>query len=102
MKRVINRIPNRLRRYRSIMGYNQREVARLIGLQSTSTISRWEKGLARPTLENLIRLSVLYRTLIDQLYIDLRQQIIKDLRENVSGKISDEPFSKEYDMQLVE
>ena len=55
------------------MGYRQRDVAILLGLGASNAarISRWEQGFALPTLPNLLKLSILYRTLVNQLYYDL-------------------------------
>lgn len=62
--------------YRRINGYSQKDVARILGHGSTSIISRWEKGISIPNLFSLVKLSILYKTLIDQLYFD----IVRDLR----------------------
>lgn len=61
------------------MGYKQVDVARLLGIQSTNRISRWERGLAMPSALNLIKLSILYRTLVKQLYADLGEDIKREL-----------------------
>lgn len=78
------RIPNRLRRYRRIMGYDQRDVAFLLGLSSHTRISEWEDGKYAPTLYNLLQLSIIYRTLPDELYYDLRQELIDEIRKRES------------------
>lgn len=75
-------IPNSLRRYRKLSGYKQKEVARILGFKSSSRISRWENGLAVPSLFNIIKLSILYSTLMDALYIDL----VRSTREEISVK----------------
>lgn len=53
------------------MGYSQKEVARLLGHKDTTMLSRWEKGKSMPSARNLLKLSIIYRTLADQLYFDL-------------------------------
>lgn len=63
-------IPNCLRRYRKARGLNQREVAEIMGLKSSSIISRWEKGICLPSSFNIFKLAVVYRTMIDALFID--------------------------------
>ncbi len=60
------------------MGYTQREVARKLGLTSRGRLSEWESGTRFPGIRNLIKLSLLYHTLIDELYLDLRQSIIEE------------------------
>lgn len=74
--------PNKLRRYRKIMGYKQIDVAHLLGVISTNRISRWERGLAMPSALNLLKLSILYRTLVNELYFDLGQEV----RDELSAK----------------
>lgn len=85
-------IPNRLRKYRRIMGYSQVEVARMLGLKSKGRISEWESGRRLPGIRNLIKLSILYRTLIDHLYYDLREAILQDFecRSSKSGDSNQE------------
>ena len=62
------------------MGFEQLEVASLLGLKSHARVSEWEAGLSKPSLENLLQLSIIYRTPIDELYYDLRQEFIKDIK----------------------
>jgi transcriptional regulator with XRE-family HTH domain len=63
-------IPNRLRRYRRSRGLSQKDVAQILGLDS-SLVSRWENGLAFPTVLNALKLALLYRIWTDTLYTDL-------------------------------
>jgi hypothetical protein len=67
------------------MNYKQHDVAKLLGHKNTNRISRWEKGLAFPSVLNLIKLSVIYRTLPSELYfdvlLDLREEVLKRERE---------------------
>lgn len=74
-------IPNLLRKYRKISGLKQKEVANILGLKSTSRISRWEKGMSIPNFITILKLSVLYRTLIDSLFIDHLRELRKEIRE---------------------
>jgi len=73
------KIPNCLRKYRKARGLKQKEVAEILGLKSASLISRWEKGISLPSPINLFRLAVLYRTMVDALFIDLIRLLRKDL-----------------------
>ena len=54
---------------------SQKKVAAILGLQQTSCISRWEKGLCLPGTEYLFRLSLLYKTLPSNLYFDFWQHL---------------------------
>lgn len=62
-----------------------------LGLNSTNRISRWEKGLAMPSVINLFKLSVLYNTLVDQLYSEQIYEIKRNLKNKdkllVSGHL---------------
>ena len=53
-----------------------------LGLKSTNRISRWEKGLAMPSARNLFKLSILFNTLVDQLYSDH----VSDIKRKMSNK----------------
>ena len=44
---------------------------RKLKLNSTSMISRWEQGKTMPSAENLLKLSILYKTLVNELYYEL-------------------------------
>jgi transcriptional regulator with XRE-family HTH domain len=81
MKRAQRLLPNLLRLYRLKYGYEQMEVARLLGLKSHARISEWEHGTSKPGLENLFKLSIVYQTMPDELYCDLRLELVKELEE---------------------
>ena len=65
-------MPNCLRKYRRAAGFKQKDVACMLGLKGSGVISGWESGLRTPKLESLFKLAILYRTMVDSLYIDLR------------------------------
>lgn len=75
--------PNRLRKYRRISGYSQLSVAFLLGHKSSNQLSRWERGHAVPSIENLLKLSVLYRVLPNQLYPNYVEAFRKMLPERI-------------------
>ena len=81
MRNVKSHIPNSLRKYRDIIGFSQKDVAEMLGFKSAIRISLWENGYKKPSIENLMKLSFLYSTLPAQLYPDLWQDIIKELKE---------------------
>ena len=72
---------NSLRKYRKARGLKQKDVAKILGLKSASSISRWEKGLCLPKLTNIFKLAVLYRTMADGLFIDLRRLLQKEIMQ---------------------
>jgi len=65
-----------------MMGYTLKQVAFLLELPDTSLLSRWERGLTKPTLEDVLKLAVIYCTSCDSLYIDYRN----DLREIINSR----------------
>jgi len=73
------RIPNSLRKHRKARGLLQKEVARILRIKNASMISRWENGLCVPKPENMFRLGVLYRVMVDALFIDFRKSFEKDI-----------------------
>ncbi len=75
------KISNCLRKYRKLKGLKQKDVAKILKLKSTSMISRWEKGTVLPNSLNIFKLSLLYRTLIDALFIDLMRLLKEDIRK---------------------
>ena len=81
-------IPNRLRKHRRISGYKQSEVAEILGLRSTNRLSRWEKGLSLPSLNNLFKLSALYKTLVEELYFDVLKETRKEIEQKFKSKKS--------------
>lgn len=82
MEHTGRNIPNNLKKFRRMNGYKQEQVMKYLGLGSTNRISRWEKGLAMPSAINLFKLSILYNTLVDQLY----SGHIRDIKRKMTGK----------------
>lgn len=64
-------IPNSLKKHRKLMRYSQEDVRRKLLLRNTSMISKWENGERMPSGENLLKLSVLYKTVVNELYYTL-------------------------------
>lgn len=75
-------IPNKLRKYRRLMGYTQAQVALLLGVHCRSRIALWEQGIRMPSADNLLQLSILYCTLTNELYPDY----LKFLKQRLSVK----------------
>jgi len=57
------------------MGYTLKNVAWLLDLKSTNRLSQWEHGIAKPNLMNALKLCILYRTLVDQLFNEYRNEL---------------------------
>lgn len=81
MERSGRYIPSRLKYFRRLMQLTQYQVADRLGIKSASRISQWEKGLCMPSVENLIKLSAIYHTLVNELYDELYKQALKEQEE---------------------
>lgn len=78
-----NYFPNRLKNYRNIHGYTQKQVAFMLGYKNADRISQWEKGLAMPSALNLLKLSVIYHTLVNDFYFDLLEEYKTDIANKI-------------------
>jgi len=76
-----NHISNSLRKYRKARGLKQKEVAQILRLKSTGMISRWEKGICLPSTLNVFRMAVVYRTMVDSLYVDMLRGLKEELKQ---------------------
>ncbi len=63
------RFANHLWKYRNRMGYSQSDVAEILDFSNSSQICQWEKGARVPTLENIFKLSILYRAPVIFLFL---------------------------------
>jgi len=79
------RIQNCLKTHRKLMGLSQRDVMRLLKLDSTSMISRWERGVSMPSGINLLKLSLLYKTLVNKLYYGYGKELQAELFPDEKG-----------------
>jgi transcriptional regulator with XRE-family HTH domain len=61
--------------HRKAAGLRQLDVAKFLGFESTDRISRWEKGTAVPHLANALKLSLLYKAPVHELYGDYFKMI---------------------------
>lgn len=82
-------VAHSLRRYRRARGLQQKEVAEILGLKDSSMISRWEKGFSLPSTLNIIKLALVYRTMIDALFLDVMRSMLEDLREKERRVLQD-------------
>ena len=81
---------NVLRQYRKLMKYSQEDVAFILGVKKIGTISKWEKGLSQPTLPYMFKLSILYSTLPEVLFLDM----VIVLRREVSAGVKKRKIKK--------
>jgi len=73
---------NSLRIIRENAGYQQKHVAARLGLSETVSISQWENGRAMPNGANLIKLCVLYRKNVRDLYPEHVELIEREFFSN--------------------
>jgi transcriptional regulator with XRE-family HTH domain len=73
------RIHNYLKRCRREKGLTQNDVAYILGLQSSSLVSRWEKGVSLPETLNALKMAAIYDTTVDYLYEDARLDMLDEL-----------------------
>ena len=62
------------------MGLKQRQVARLLELYDTKSLSLWEQGTAMPSATNLFKLSIIYRTYPNELYHEHFTELREELK----------------------
>ncbi len=63
------------------MGYSIRQAAEYIGV-APIRLSHWERDIRRPSVENLVKLAVLYRVMIDELCSELRKETVQPIVSN--------------------
>lgn len=71
----------RLRNKRKLFGLSQREAARLLGVTPTQ-LMEWESGRRMPTVKNLFKMGALYKSLIEDIYYEERQEAISEIEKN--------------------
>ena len=87
------RFPNRLKKYRRLFCFSQKQVASILGLKDTSPLSRWEKGVSLPSIVQLFQLSRIYKTMPSEMYFDLWQTISKEIAVRENNLLANqEPF----------
>ena len=65
------------------MGYQQKDVARSLGLKCANRISQWENGITTPSLSNALKLSRLYGKLLNDIYSEYSDELFKELPANI-------------------
>jgi transcriptional regulator with XRE-family HTH domain len=79
--------------FRRCFGYSQKKVASILGLADTSTLSRWEHGIALPSSLYLFRLARIYQTVPHELFDSLWNHL--DSENNLLAQDA-EPFSTNH------
>ena len=68
-------ILNRIRRYRAERELSQKDIAYLLGLKTTSQISRYERGKSLPDTRNFIKIGIICRRPSEFLYPELMRKL---------------------------
>lgn len=63
-----SKYPNKLKEYRLKAGLTQKQVADILKMQCEDRLSHWERGQAMPSVQNLFRLTRLYKVRPEDLY----------------------------------
>lgn len=71
-------IPNNLKEYRIKSGYTQQQVSTMLGFTNSVSLSHWESGKNVPGLMNLLKISLLYKVSVAELYKDLNEAILSN------------------------
>jgi transcriptional regulator with XRE-family HTH domain len=75
------RFPNNLYALRRIRGLRQKSVATLLGQKGTRMVSCYERGLVLPPLGTVIKLTLILRAELTELYPHLHKQLEGELQE---------------------
>ena len=81
----VGKITNDLIVARRKRGLSRKQVASLLGLQTTSTLIKYERGVHRPPLDTLLKLEILYRTPVAFLYSERYGELRRELRAVEEG-----------------
>lgn len=95
MKNNKKKYPNNLRRHRDLAGLSRKQLARLLNVRNENMISRWERGLAMPSVINLMQMKILYRATTDVLYHQTHTCIEESLKQRLKKyniPIKNQPF----------
>jgi transcriptional regulator with XRE-family HTH domain len=80
MHQAPKRKHNHLDIYRRRLSFSSRQVAQLLGHQSTSTLSNYERGERLPGLVNAFRLAIILRVPIEFLFPILYEELREEIR----------------------
>jgi len=72
-------LPNYLRTYRKRVGFDQGEVAFLLGAMSGSKTCRYERRFRLPPLRSCLGLEVIFQTPVRQLFAGVYREVEKEV-----------------------
>lgn len=74
---------NRLWLARKRRGLQQKQIAKLLGYQTVTQVSRYEKGFRVPSLETALRLEIILGVPLRMLFNELYEQLEGDIRQKM-------------------
>lgn len=78
------RLKNRLWQLRRERGLEQKQVARLLGHRTCDQLSRYERGTRLPKFENLLKLAVIYRASLAEMFDAHLEYYRAEIRERIA------------------
>lgn len=63
-------------RLRKSCGYSVRQLADFLGFEKPQAIYKWQWGLCLPSVDNLLALSKLFRTSINDILVEKNQDVV--------------------------
>jgi transcriptional regulator with XRE-family HTH domain len=80
-------LPNYLRRCRKRASLSQDDVAFLLGCQSGTKVSRYERFRRRPTLETALACEVIFGAPVRELFAGLYHQVERRTKQRATGLV---------------
>jgi len=74
-------IPNYIWKYRKRKKYGQKRIAHLLGHKNSAHLSSWERGKAQPTLQNALKLALILKTPVEDLFGGLYRNLSREIEK---------------------
>jgi transcriptional regulator with XRE-family HTH domain len=81
-------LPNQLRANRKLAGFNQKEVAYLLGCESGAMITNYECDRRRPNLDHALALGAVFNLSIDELFAGRAIRKTNEVRARAAKLVS--------------
>lgn len=77
---------NSLWSLRHASGLELKQVAKMLGLKSGYTLSKYERGLTQPRLKYVIKLSLVYKADLKELFPELTEECRKEIAAGIKQR----------------
>jgi DNA-binding XRE family transcriptional regulator len=81
------RLENRIRNFRILSRYSQKDLANLLGVPQ-KTLSRWEEGQRKPGVYYAVGLGVALHRMVDDIFYPYRQEWVKTIGPRARDLVS--------------